>query len=387
MNTAPQIPPHLAAAPRSGIRAVMERAWEIGEPITHLEVGEPDFPTPPHIIEAMAQAAFDGATGYGSSSGLPELREACAAKLAAYNGIAVTPAQVLITAGGMQGVYATVMSLLSADDEVLIPEPGWPNYRLALQLAHGRVVPYALHSGAGFQPDLAEIEQLLTKRTRMIIVNSPSNPLGCIWSPETVAAVVELAASRGIWVLSDECYDQIAFDGAPLSPASLDGSSELVISVHSFSKTYAMTGFRLGYVSGPSEAMGVLTKMLEAQVLCVSTPAQHAGLAALRGPQDCVSEMVEQYRQRRDAAVGLATAAGLSPSEPAGAFYLWVELPTGVEDSTAFAERLITEHRVAVAPGATFGEPDRPALRLSLAADSESIVNGIGAIGDLLASG
>ena len=365
----------------------MERAWEIGEPITHLEVGEPDFPTPPHIIEAMHRATVDGATGYGSSGGLPALREACAAKLDAYNGIAATPDQVLITAGGMQGVYTATTSLLSPGNEVLVPEPGWPNYRLAVELAGARVVPYALHPEVGFQPDPIEIARLLTDQTRMIIINSPSNPLGCIWHDEAVEAVVQMAESAGIWVVSDECYDQIVFEGRPLSAASLPGAADSVISVHSFSKTYAMTGFRLGYVSGPRTAISVFTKMLEAQVLCVNTPAQYAGLAALDGPQDSVGEMVDEYRRRRDLAVELARSAGVTPSVPAGAFYLWVALPAEVGASTAFAERLITEHRVAAAPGETFGEQGQPALRLSLAASADSIATGIGAIGELIAGG
>lgn len=385
MTSPPPLPAELERFPRSGIRIVMDRAWELGEPITHLEVGEPKFATPEHIVEAFCRAAGSGATKYTPNAGIGPLREACAHKLAAVNDIRVEADQILVTVGAMQGLMCAVMGLTRHGDEILTPSPGWPNYRLLIAIAAGRAVPYELRPEQGYQPDPEQIAALITERTKMIILNSPSNPLGAVLSPEVIDEILAIAHARGIWVLSDECYDQIIFDDQMTSPAARPLGAEQTITVHSFSKTYAMTGFRLGYLSAPRRVTALLTKLQESMVACVSTPTQYAGLAALEGPRSCVSDMVSEYRVRRDLSVDRARALGLEPREPAGAFYLWLELP-GVADSQAFAEQLLTQHRVAVAPGSTFGELGRPAIRLSLAADRAAIEAGLDAIGSLLAA-
>lgn len=383
MNAIPQFPAELERVKRSGIRAIMDQAWELGEPITHLEVGEPNFAVPPHIIEAFCRAATSGETRYTPNGGIKQLREACARKLAEVNGIHAEPDQVLVTVGAMQGLMCAVLGLTRHGDEILIPTPGWPNYDLLVAIAGARSVPYELRSSLGFQPDPERIESLITERTKMIILNTPSNPLGTILQPDVLDRILDIADARNIWVLSDECYDQIVFDDAMTSPATRPHGSDRTISVHSFSKTFAMTGLRLGYLSAPLRVTKLLTKLQESMVACVNTPTQFAGVAALEGPQECVHDMVNEYRARRDLAVGLARAFGLDPREPSGAFYVWLQLP-GVTGSLEFTQRLLSEHRVAVAPGSTFGEPESSAIRISLAADRPKIEAGLAAINELL---
>lgn len=381
-STPPTVPAAMEDLPRSGIREIMDQAWKLGEPITHLEVGEPGFSTPGHIVEAFCRAVRNGATRYTPNAGIEPLREACARKIRTYNEIAVDADQVLITVGAMQGLLAATIGLVESGDEILTPTPGWPNYQLLIALAGAHPVSYGLESKNGHQPDPGQIASLITKRTRMIILNSPSNPLGSIVGSDVIDEILGIAARHGIWVLSDECYDQIVFDGKPVSPAARPLGPDRTITVHSFSKTYAMTGFRLGYLSGPRRVVSLLTKLQESMVACVNTPSQHAGVEALSGPQDCVDEMVAEYRTRRGLAVERARELGMNPLSPAGAFYLWLEVP-GLTDSLEFAEELLDQHRVAVAPGSAFGEPTRPALRLSLAASRESITVGLDAIARL----
>lgn len=382
MTNPPPLPAELERIPRSGIRVVMDRAWELGEPIHHLEVGEPRFATPEHIVAAFCRAAESGATRYAPNSGIQSLREACARKLSRINDIGVEADQILITVGAMQGLASAVGGVVRHGDEILTPSPGWPNYQMLIAAAGARPVPYELRQDRDYQPDPAQIESLITRHTRMIIVNTPSNPLGTVVDGDIIDEILAIAARHEIWVLSDECYDQIVFDGPMISPAARPLGQEQTISVHSFSKTYAMTGFRLGYVSAPRRATALLTKLQESSVACVNTPTQYAGVAALDGPQACVELMVSEYRERRDLAVARARSLGLDPKVPAGAFYLWLEIP-GLTDSLAFAEELLVTHRVAAAPGSTFGESGGAAIRISLAADSETISAGLDAIGAL----
>ena len=385
MTTGPSLPVALQRIPRSGIRVVMDRAWELGEPIHHLEVGEPGFATAEHIVEAFCRAAKSGATRYTPNAGIRPLREACARKLASVNDIAVDTDQVLITVGAMHGLMSAVMGVAGHGAAILTPSPGWPNYQMLIAMAGARSVSYELRQEFGYQPDPGQIESLITDRTKMIIVNTPSNPLGTVLSAQVIDEILAIASRHGIWVLSDECYDQIVFDEPMVSPASRPLGPEQTITVHSFSKTYAMTGFRLGYLSAPRRVTALLTKLQESTVACVNTPTQHAGIAALEGPQDGLDEMVCEYQARRDLAVARARSLGLEPSEPAGAFYLWLELPE-VADSLAFAEELLTTQRVAIAPGTTFGEPGAAAARISLAADRETISAGLDAIATLIAA-
>jgi aspartate aminotransferase len=380
----PDVPARSADLPRSGIRAVMDLAWASPDPVLRLEVGQPDATPPEHVLEAMHSSITRRETGYTPNAGLPRLREACAAKLARVNGIHRDAEQVFISAGSMQGLAAAVLGLAEPGDEVLIPDPGWPNYAMVSRLASVRAVPYALRPQHGYRPDLAEIDALVTDRTRMLVVNSPSNPLGVVWDAEVMTALLDVAERHDLWLISDECYDEIVFDGAAVSPAALPGGDERVIAVHSFSKTYAMTGLRVGYVSGPRHVIETLTKMQEALVACVNGPAQHGAIAALEGPQDFVVRMRDVYRQRKERAVAVATELGIPHLTPQGAFYLWLPLGAAVGDTMELCERLVTKELVAVAPGETFGAHGAGAIRVSLAAPTEAIEDGLRRIARVL---
>ena len=373
----PTIPIRSSGLPRSGIRALMDLAWASPEPVIRLEVGQPDASPPDHILEAMRDSIARKETGYTPNAGLPELREACATKLGRINSISCGPDQVLITSGSMQGLAAAVLAVAEPGDEALVPDPGWPNYRMSLRLASLRAVGYPLCQSNDYQPDFDEVESLITDATRFIVLNSPSNPLGVVSSEAVMAEWIRLAERHDLWLISDECYDQLVFDGAASSPASLPGGAERVISVHSFSKTYAMTGLRVGYVSGPPELMQTMVKMQEALVACVNGPAQKGAVAALEGPQSFVDGRRTIYAQRRDQALRVAAEAGLPYQTPAGAFYLWLPLGYGEHSSMELCERLVREAGVAVAPGDTFGEQGAGALRVSLAASEQDIVEGL----------
>jgi aspartate aminotransferase len=373
----PTVPDRSAGLSRSGIRAVMDLAWASPEPVLRLEVGQPDVAPPDHILEAMRTSIAHRETGYTPNAGLAALREACAAKLQRVNGIRREADQVMISAGSMQGLAAAVLGLAEPGDEILIPNPGWPNYAMIARLASLRAVPYPLRPGNGYRPDFDEIATMITERTRMVVVNSPSNPLGVTWDADEQGRWLELAERHDLWVLSDECYDEIFFEREPPSPAALPGGDERVVAVHSFSKTYAMTGLRVGYVSGPSRVLETLVKMQEALVACVNGPAQVGALAALEGPQDFVVDMRAQYRRRRDHATAVANELGLAHVVPGGAFYLWLPLGDAIGGTMTFCRRLVSDHRVAVAPGETFGALGAGAVRVALAADTATIEEGL----------
>jgi aspartate aminotransferase len=373
----PTVPTRTSELPRSGIRVVMDLAWASAEPVLRLEAGQPDVAPPDHVLEAMRESIARKETGYTPNAGLPRLREACAAKLARVNGIHRSPEQVVISTGSMEGLLSAVLGICEPGDDVLVPDPGWPNYAMVCRLASVRGVAYPLRPENDYRPAFDEVEALITERTRMVVVNSPSNPLGIVWDERVMREWVELAERHDLWVLSDECYDEIVFDVEATSPATIPRGDERVVAVHSFSKTYAMTGLRVGYVSGPLHVIETLTKMQEALVACVNGPAQHGAIAALEGPQDFVVAMRERYRRRRDLALSVARETAIPHVVPHGAFYLWLPLGVGIGDTMDFCRRLVSDAKVAVAPGETFGSNGAGAVRISLAASEETIEEGM----------
>lgn len=375
----PPISSELAGLPASGIRAVAAAAWSTPGSI-HLEFGEPDFDTAEHIVSAAFRAAAAGATRYAPSAGLPELREAICAKLARDNGIlGVGPEQVIVTPGGVGGLALAYRGVLEAGSELLVPDPGWPNLASIALLSKAVPVRYRLNRSDGYQPQLARLDELVTDRTRAIVINTPANPMGTVWPAEMLIELADWARRRGLWIISDECYDQLWLDRPAPSLAQVAPDAP-VITVYSLSKTYAMTGWRIGYACGPAELIGRMTRVQETWTSCVSTPNQHAALAALTGDQAPVAAMRAAYRQRRDVALAQADALGLSVHRPEGAFYLWLTLPEQETDSTEFALRLLAETGVAVAPGRAFGPGGEGHLRLSLAAAEADLRQGLTAI-------
>jgi aspartate/methionine/tyrosine aminotransferase len=371
----------------SGIRAIAGRARQIPDCL-HLEFGEPDHPTPEHIVDAAVAAMRAGHTRYTPSNGIAELRQELADKASYRNGLQATAESVYVTAGAVEGLYACVRAVTDPGDEVLVPDPGWPNNLAITQVAGASAVPYQMHARDDYAITADAVRRALTPRTRAVIVNSPSNPLGVVAARHEWLALIELAKARGFWLISDECYDELVFTGTSLSPASLDPTAP-VLSVFSFSKTYAMTGWRVGYVivpeashegtrtEGPGGAGRAIGAIQESIISCLNAPSQFAALAALRGPQDAVTMMRESYRLRRDSALRVLNDCGVRALRPAGAFYLWVDIGPSRLSSAQFAHDLLEEAAVAAVPGSAFGAQGEGWLRVSLAADEATLVLGL----------
>ncbi|MBC6460623.1 pyridoxal phosphate-dependent aminotransferase [Actinomadura sp. HBU206391] len=373
----PSIAPHVDEMPRSGIRAIMDLAWQLTDPVIGLHVGEPSFPTAPHILEAVADAVLKGNTRYVPNAGLPALREAIGAKVRTRNGIDAADEQVIVTAGGMQGLHLALAAVVSAGDEVLVPDPGWPNFAMVVQLLQATPVRYELRAERGFQPDPEELARLVSPRTRAILVNSPANPLGAVTPEPLVRRLVGFAAEHDLWLVSDECYESFTFGVPHVSPAAYDTDGR-VLSCFSFSKTYAMTGVRVGYLITPPRLAPVCAKLQEPLIACVNAGAQFGALAALTGPQDQVDEARETYQGRRDAAMALLDEAGVRYLRPEGAFYLWLDVADRCgDDVTDWAVRLLRDRGVAVAPGTTFGPGGEGWVRVCTATATDDLLEGL----------
>jgi aspartate aminotransferase len=282
----------------------------------------------------------------------------------------------VVTQGGIQALYLALRALLEPGDEVLLPDPAWPNYRMIAHLLGARVLSYPLVAGGGFLPRLEDLERLVTPRTRAILVNSPSNPLGTVVPRELMEGLLAFARGRDLWFISDEVYDEVVFDDAFVSAGSVVDQGNRLVSIYSFSKVYAMTGWRVGYLVAPPDLARILTGMQEPIISCVNTPTQMAALAAVTGPQAIVREMSEAYRTRRDELLGILDRGGLPSIRPSGAFYLWTDVSEAGMPSMDFARSLIEHEHVAVAPGSAFGELGEGYVRLSLASSREDLLEG-----------
>jgi aspartate aminotransferase len=346
--------------------------------VVHLEFGEPDFSTPAHIVEAAERSLRDERQGYGPGNGMAWLREAIAARSERVNRLAVSPDQIVVTAGGTGALMSSLLCLCQPDDEVLLPDPAWAGYDGMLAVAGARKVYYPLLPHDGWLPDLDALEAALTPRSRVLLLNSPSNPGGAVFPRETVSRLVEIARQHDLWILSDECYDEFVYEGEHVSPALFDTYGR-VLTVGTCSKSYAMTGWRVGWVAAPSALAPSLALATSAQVNNLPLFVQRAAQAALIGPQDCVREMATAYRSRRDLAVELLRAHGTLEYVPHGAFYLLIRItPNAISrDSVAFAEALIRERAIAVSPGAAFGPGTAAYVRVSLASDADALRTGI----------
>lgn len=372
--------PSLAHGPaesaHSGIREVANEAIRTPGAI-RLDVGQPNFPTPQHVKDAGKRAIDQNMTFYTHTQGLISLREKLVAKLARVNGIKATPEAIACGPGGVGAIAATLAAMVEPGDEVLLPDPGWPNYRMMLPWLGAHGVFYPCPPAAGFQPDLDALKGSIGPRTKVLVVNSPNNPTGAVYPAPTIAAMIELAQRHNLWLLSDECYDQILLDGSWTSPASMAPDDARIATAFTFSKTYAMTGWRLGYVTGSAELIDTATKVLESNSSCVSTISQVAAEAALDGPQGCVPDMVAAYRRRRDNSVRVLKEAEIFIAEPAGAFYLMADIAPSGLPARDFAFALLRQRGVSVAPGTAFGEVARDAVRISLASSDADLDEGV----------
>ncbi len=369
--------------PGSGIREIIELASTLPG-VVHLEVGQPSFRTPDHIVESALAAALAGGTGYTSSFGLPSLRAAIAQRYARKWSTDVSPDEVLVTHGAVNAIAAAAFALLDRGDEMLVPDPGWPNYRSVAALTGATAVPYRLAAADGYRPDLTQMAGLLTPRTKVLLLCNPSNPTGSVWDEATVAAVMGFADQHDLWVISDEIYEDLVFDGAHV-PARAKDPHGRVVSVSGVSKTYAMTGWRLGWLVAAPELVRLAGTVQEPLVTCASSVSQAAALAALSGPQGDAEMMRDTYRRRRGAAEALLGPAGLLPVRPHGAFYAMVDLRRAGSTSRDLALALLQEERVACVPGSAFGESAEGLVRISLAASDDDIIEGCRRIVDFAA--
>jgi aspartate/methionine/tyrosine aminotransferase len=378
---------HLVAeTAHSGIREIANEALHTPGSI-RLDVGQPDFPTPQHIKDAGKRAIDENKTFYTHTQGLLSLREKLVAKLARVNGITTSVDRIAIGPGGVGAIAAVLGALLEQGDEVLLPDPGWPNYRMMLAWTGAREVAYPCPPSSGFQPDLNALAKVISPKTKVLLVNSPNNPTGAVYPRKTMEALVELAQKHNLWLLSDECYDQIILDGSWTSPATLAPDDPRIASIFTFSKTYSMTGWRIGYVTGSAELIDSATKVLESNSSCVSTISQVAAEAALDGPQDRVNEMVQAYRHRRDLVVDLLKEADLFISEPAGAFYCMADISPSGMGARDFAFALLRERGVSVAPGTAFGRVAANSVRISLASSDQDLREGVGRLAEFVQRG
>ena len=345
-----------------------------GRNIIHLEIGEPDFPTPPHIVEAGKQALDQGWTHYGPTQGLLELREAIAAHVSATRGVKVGGDRVCVVPGGKPMMFFPMVALLEPGDEVIFPNPGFPIYESMIRFLGAKPVPIPLIEERGFSFDLNVFRERLSDRTRLIILNSPQNPTGGVIPEEDIRAIADLVRERDLIVLSDEIYSRIYYGEPPFSIASLPGMLDKTILLDGFSKTYAMTGWRLGYGVLPPVLVDAVNKLKVNSNSCTASFTQRAGIAALEGSQQDVENMVEQFRVRRDAfCQGLASIPGFRCAIPGGAFYAFPNVTGTGMDSKVLADRLLNEAGVACLDGGAFGEYGKGFLRFSYANSLENL--------------
>jgi aspartate aminotransferase len=343
----------------------LERA---GRDIIHLEIGEPDFDTPAHVREAAKRALDAGATHYSPAAGLPELREAIAKHVGLTRGVPVSPEEVVVTPGGKPIMFFTILALVNAGDEVIHPNPGFPIYESVVNFVGGVPVPIPLREESGFGFDMDEFERRLSPRTRLIIVNSPQNPTGGVLDRGQLERIARVAVERGITILTDEIYREFLYEGEFVSLLGFPGVREHAVLLDGFSKTYAMTGWRLGYGVMPAALADHVTRLMVNSASCTASFVQLAGIAALEGDQTPVTRMVEAFRRRRDLVVeGLNSLPGVSCIPPRGAFYAFPNVRRLGRSSAEIAERLLNEAGVALLPGTAFGAHGEGYLRLSYA--------------------
>ncbi len=374
-----------------GAFEVLARAKQLeaqGRSVVHLEIGQPDFPTPQNIQDAACTAMADGYTGYTPSAGYPECREAIAEDAGTARGIELTPDRIVVTPGAKPIIFYGMLALVNPGDEVIYPDPGFPIYASCIRLAGGVPVPIPLREEREFRLDPEELASLVTPKTRVVLINSPHNPTGSVLSREDIEQISETCMAHDLALMTDEPYRRVLYEGEFHSPLSIPGMEERTLVIDGFSKTYAMTGWRLGFGIGPKEVVDAI-ELLEVNCnSCTTAFVQMAGIEALRGPQDEAEKMVAEFRRRRDVIVaGLNDIPGVSCVNPSGAFYSWPNVSEAwdgrVED---LASALLDEAGVACLPGTSFGNEGTRYLRFSYANSVENIEEALRRIRSFLES-
>jgi aspartate/methionine/tyrosine aminotransferase len=362
----------------SGTIAMAEKAREIarsGKKLFNLDVGEPDFDTPEHIKEAAIKALMEGFTHYTSSLGMIELRRAIAEHLMERRRVEINPdREIIVTPGAKHAIYCACLATLNPGDEAIVLTPTWPTHFTCVEAAEAKVVE--VPCGETYSLDEEELKGKLTDKTRMIVLNSPNNPTGGVLNAEDLKVIADLASERGIFVLSDEIYDEIVYDGVEAgSMISFENIRDRVILINGFSKTYAMTGWRLGYAVANKNIIEAMNRIQQATTTCPASFVQRAGIAALKGPQEHVKKMVEEYDRRRKYIVNrLNEIAGVHCTMPKGAFYVFPRFSSLKMPSFEISIKLLEEEGVCTTPGSVFGECGEGHIRLSYATSFETIV-------------
>jgi len=345
-----------------------------GKSVIHLEIGQPDFKTPRHIIDAACQAMNEGKTGYTPTPGISPLRQAIAQYCQTYKGVNTEQEEVVVVPGGKPVMFFTMLMLTQPGDEVIYPNPGFPIYNSVIRFAGAKPVPMPLLEKNNFSVDLEQLGRDINEKTKLIIINNPGNPTGAMMRKEDIVAIADMIRGKGIYVLSDEIYDRIIFEDKPVSIASLPGMKDWTIILDGFSKSYSMTGWRLGYGIMNRELAAHMTMLMVNSASCASSIAQWAALQALTGPQDAVTEMVQAFRKRRDYLVSALNAInGLTCAMPNGAFYAFPNISSFGIPAEVFAARLLDEAGVAASWGTAFGSFGEGFIRLSYANSLENL--------------
>jgi aspartate aminotransferase len=363
------------------ISATAKKLAASGLDIIDMGVGEPDFDTPKHIVEAGCNSIRMGETHYAPTGGIPELRQAIAEKLSRENLILSTAEDVIVTPGAKMAVFAAIQALLQEGEECILIGPSWVSYEPSVAFAGGSVVWGEVDSD--FMPQ--NIAEKISPKTRMIIINSPSNPTGAVFERPVLEEIRDLAVDHDLFVISDEIYEKIIYDHEHISIGSLPGMAERTVTINGFSKAYAMTGWRLGYLTGPKETMKWVIRLLSHSVSQATTFVQRAGVVALQGPQDDVDMMVTEFRARRDLLVAGLKSLGIPCSVPGGAFYVFPDV-SGFGGGDMFTERLLKEALIAATPGSAFGPGGRDYVRLSYATSQNRIRQALDRIEKLIIS-
>jgi aspartate aminotransferase len=345
-----------------------------GQDIVHLEIGEPDFLTPQNIRDAASRAMNAGYTHYSNSQGVVPLRKEIAKEFSEKLKADISPDRIIVTPGAKPIMFYSLIALLEEGDEAIYPDPGFPIYESMINFTGAKAVPAPLREKLDFRLDVKELESLITPKTRLIILNSPHNPTGSMLSESDYRKIAELAKKNDIVVFSDEVYDQIVYEGTPFSIASIPGMLDRTILLNGFSKTYAMTGWRLGYAIMPKELVDPVNKLIVNSVSCTPTFIQYAGIEALTGPQASVPVMVEEFRKRRDLIVnGLNSIKGISCVMPKGAFYVFPNIKKLGMTSDQVFDYLLNKAGVAALSGTAFGKYGEGYLRLSYATSQDNL--------------
>jgi aspartate aminotransferase len=359
--------------------AARARALEAtGRSVIHLEIGEPDFDTPSNISEAAKRAIDEGATHYTPTVGIPQLRQAIAADATARKGFAVSPDRVIVMPGAKPVMFYTMLALIEEGDEVIYPDPGFPIYESMVSYAGGTPVPCPIRQENGFRLDPAELASLVTPRTKLIVINSPANPTGGVSTREDLVQIAAVARDHDLIVLADEIYGRILYEGDFFSIASLPGMVDRTIVLDGFSKTYAMTGWRLGYAIVPEQLVTPFSRLIVNSASCTNAATQWAGVEALTGPQDSVDGMVAEFKIRRDLIVdGLNSIPGIKCLRPSGAFYAFPDISATGLTGAELADKLLYEGGVSALAGTAFGKIGRNHLRFSYATSRANIEEAI----------